>query len=66
MAHLKSQLRVTLLLLWGRCRCWRRKLHVCNNEDSNQTFTVTEVDLSNAKADKSGHLRDRRVDVYTL
>ncbi len=39
---------------------------VCNNKDANQTFTVTEIDLSNALIDKSGHLRDRRVDVYTL
>ena len=39
---------------------------VCNNENANQAFTVTEIDLSDALIDKSGHLRDRRPDVYTL
>ncbi len=39
---------------------------VCNNEDAKLTFTVTEVDLSDSLLDKSGHLRDRRVDVYKL
>jgi len=39
---------------------------VCNNEDESQTYTVTEIDLSKAPADKSGHIVDRRPDVYKL
>jgi len=39
---------------------------VCNNEDKSQTYTVTEIDLSKALADKSGHIVDRRPDVYKL
>jgi len=39
---------------------------VCNNEDESQTYTVTEIDLSKALADKSGHIVDRRPDVYKL
>jgi len=39
---------------------------VCNNEDKGQTYTVTEIDLSKAQADKSGHIIDRRMDVYKL
>ena len=39
---------------------------VCNNEDKGQTYTVTEIDLSKALADKSGHIVDRRTDVYRL
>jgi len=39
---------------------------VCNNEDKGQTYTVTEIDLSKAQADKSGHIIDRRTDVYKL
>jgi len=39
---------------------------VCNNEDKGQTYTVTEIDLSKALADKSGHIVDRRPDVYKL
>ena len=39
---------------------------VCNNEDKSQTYTVTEIDLSKALADKSGHIVARRPDVYKL
>jgi predicted amidohydrolase len=39
---------------------------VCNNEQESQTCTVTEVDLSEALADRSGHIIDRRPDVYKL
>jgi predicted amidohydrolase len=39
---------------------------VCNNKDKTQTYTVTEIDLSKALADKSGHIVDRRPDVYML
>ena len=39
---------------------------VCNNEDKSQTYTVTDIDLSEALADKSGHIVDRRPDVYKL
>ncbi len=39
---------------------------VCNNEDKSQTCSVTEIDLSKALADKSGHIVDRRPDVYKL
>ena len=39
---------------------------VCNNKAKDRTFTVTEVDLSDSLLDKSGHLRDRRTDVYRL
>ena len=39
---------------------------VCDNKDKTQTYTVTEIDLSEALADKSGHIIDRRTDVYRL
>jgi len=39
---------------------------VCNNRDKNQKYTVTEIDLSRALADKSNHIVDRRPDVYSL
>ncbi len=39
---------------------------VVNNRDKNKTYTVTEIDLSKALADKSGHIVDRRPDVYRL
>lgn len=39
---------------------------VCNNEDKSQTYTITEIELSKALADKSGHIIDRRPDVYKL
>jgi len=39
---------------------------VCNNRDKGQTYTVTEIDLSRAPADTSGHIIDRRTDVYKL
>jgi predicted amidohydrolase len=39
---------------------------VCNNEDKNKTYTVTEIDLSRAPANKGGHIVDRRPDVYKL
>jgi len=39
---------------------------VCDNEEESQTYTVTEIDLSEALADRSGHIIDRRRDVYNL
>jgi len=39
---------------------------VCNNEDKSKTYTVTEIDLSKAPANKGGHIVDRRTDVYKL
>ena len=39
---------------------------VCNNEDKNKTYAVTEIDLSRAPANKGGHIVDRRPDVYKL
>jgi predicted amidohydrolase len=39
---------------------------VCNNEDENETYAVTEIDLSKAPANKGGHIVDRRPDVYKL
>jgi len=39
---------------------------VCNNEDAGKTYTVTEIDLSSAPANKGGHIVDRRPDVYNL
>jgi len=39
---------------------------VCNNTDENTTYTVTEIDLSKAPANKGGHIVDRRPDVYKL
>ncbi len=38
----------------------------CNNEDEDETYTVTEIDLSKAPANKGGHIVDRRTDVYKL
>jgi omega-amidase len=39
---------------------------VCNSKDKNQAYTITEIDLSKALANKSGHIVDRRTDVYRL
>jgi predicted amidohydrolase len=39
---------------------------VRNNVDKEQTYTVTEIDLSKAPANKGGHIVDRRPDVYAL
>jgi len=39
---------------------------VRNNEDKSRTYTVTEIDLSKALANMSGHIIDRRADVYKL
>jgi predicted amidohydrolase len=39
---------------------------VCNNEDQSEAYTVTEIDLSKAPANKGGHIVDRRADVYKL
>ncbi|MHC4594067.1 MAG: carbon-nitrogen hydrolase family protein [Planctomycetota bacterium] len=39
---------------------------VCNNRDKDQTYTVTEIDLSKAPANTGGHIIDRRTDVYKL
>lgn len=38
----------------------------CNNEDEQKTYTITEIDLSKAPANKGGHIADRRTDVYKL
>ena len=38
----------------------------CNNEDKDRTWTVTQIDLSKAPANKGGHIVDRRPDVYKL
>jgi len=38
----------------------------CNNEDEEKTYTITEIDLSKAPANKGGHIADRRTDVYKL
>ncbi len=38
----------------------------CNNEDESRTYTITEIDLSKAPANKGGHIVDRRPDVYRL
>ncbi|MHC4682432.1 MAG: carbon-nitrogen hydrolase family protein [Planctomycetota bacterium] len=37
-----------------------------NNVDKDQAYTVTEIDLSRAVANKGGHIVDRRPDVYAL
>ena len=39
---------------------------VCNNEDESRSYTITEIDLSKAPANKGGHIVDRRPDVYRL
>ncbi|MHC4742695.1 MAG: carbon-nitrogen hydrolase family protein [Planctomycetota bacterium] len=39
---------------------------ICNNEDKEETYAVTEIDLSRAPANKGGHIPDRRPDVYKL
>lgn len=39
---------------------------VCNNTDESQTYIITEIDLSEAPANKGGHIVDRRPDVYQL
>lgn len=39
---------------------------ICNNEDVSKTYTVTELDLSQAPANRGGHMVDRRPDVYQL
>ena len=39
---------------------------VCNNTDKQRTYTVTAIDLSQAPANKGGHIVDRRPDVYKL
>ena len=39
---------------------------ICNNEDVSKTYTVTEIDLSKAPANKGEHIVDRRPDVYHL
>jgi len=43
-----------------------RGVVVCNNEDQSKAYTVTEIDLSRAPANKGGHITDRRTDVYKL
>jgi len=39
---------------------------VCNNGDKSKTYTITDIDLSKAPANKGGHIVDRRPDVYRL
>jgi predicted amidohydrolase len=39
---------------------------VCNSKDESKTYTVTDIDLSKAPANKGGHIVDRRPDVYKL
>jgi omega-amidase len=39
---------------------------VINNADKNRTYTITKIDLSDALANTSGHLVDRRSDAYRL
>jgi predicted amidohydrolase len=39
---------------------------VCNNEDKSKTYTITDINLSKAPANKGGHIVDRRPDVYRL
>lgn len=39
---------------------------VCNNRDKGKSYTITEIDLSKAPANKGGHIVDRRPDVYRL
>lgn len=39
---------------------------VCKNDDPKKNYTVTEIDLSKAPANKGGHIPDRRPDVYKL
>ena len=39
---------------------------VCNNTDKGKTYTVTEIDLSKAPANKGGHIVDRRPYIYKL
>jgi predicted amidohydrolase len=39
---------------------------VCNNEDESRSYTITEINLSKAPANKGGHIVDRRPDVYRL
>ncbi len=39
---------------------------VCNNEDKSKAYTITDIDLSKAPANKGGHIVDRRPDVYRL
>jgi hypothetical protein len=39
---------------------------VCNNENQSEAYTVTEIDLSKAPANKGDHIVDRRTDVYRL
>ena len=39
---------------------------VCNDRDETQKYTVTEIDLSKAPANRGGHIVDRRPDIYKL
>jgi len=39
---------------------------ICNNEDVSKTYTVTEIDLSEAPANRGGHIVERRPDVYKV
>ncbi len=39
---------------------------VCNNRDKTRKYTVTEIDLAKAPANRGGHIVDRRPDIYKL
>ena len=39
---------------------------VCNDRDETRKYTVTEIDLSKAPANRGGHIVDRRPDIYKL
>jgi len=39
---------------------------VCNNRDKTRKYTVTEIDLAEAPANRGGHIVDRRPDIYNL
>ena len=38
----------------------------CNNQDTDKSWVVTQIDLAEAPANKGGHIVDRRPDVYKL
>ena len=39
---------------------------ITNNEDENDTFAITEIDLSQATGSKNNHILDRRTDIYKI
>jgi len=38
----------------------------CNSRDETRKYTVTEIDLAKAPANRGGHIVDRRPDIYNL